>query len=186
MLHTAAMAILPITIYPAQILQQRANAVANITDEIRTVLNDMAMTMYAAPGVGLAGPQVNVGLRICVIDVGEPVPLTEDDNNDGNPRTPKLYQLINPAIVASAGHTCWNEGCLSLPDLLVDMERHAHVVVNAMTPDEKPITIGAHGLLAVALQHEIDHLDGKLIIDHVGRIKRGLYLSKLKKRETNG
>lgn len=176
------MAVLPITIYPAPILQQRATAVADVTDAIRRLLDDMAETMYAAPGVGLAGPQVAISQRVIVVDVGEPVALTPDDPAQPIEREPRLYQLVNPMIMRREGTLTWEEGCLSLPDFRIEMQRAARVVVQALDRDGTPLTIDAHGLLAVALQHEIDHLDGKLLIDQISRLKRRMYAEKLEKQ----
>lgn len=177
------MAILPIAIYPAPILKRRAMPVTQITAATRQLLTDMLATMYAAPGVGLAGPQVGVGLRVLVIDIGEPVPMSMEESAQLEARTAHPYQLINPEIVERAGTITWEEGCLSLPELLVTKQRAAHVVVTALDPQGAQVTIDAHGLLAVVLQHEIDHLDGKLIIDDVSRLKRSMYLDRLRKRQ---
>lgn len=177
------MAILPIAIYPAPILKRRAMPVAQITAATRQLLTDMLATMYAAPGVGLAAPQVGVGLRVLVIDIGEPVPMSMEESAQLEERTAHPYQLINPEIIERAGTITWEEGCLSLPELLVTKQRAAHVVVTALDPEGAPVTIDAHGLLAVVLQHEIDHLDGKLIIDDLSRLKRSMYLDRLKKQQ---
>lgn len=177
------MSILPIAIYPAPILKRRAVSVTQITAETRQLLTDMLATMYAAPGVGLAAPQVGVGLRVLVIDIGEPVPMSMEESAQLEERTAHPYQLINPEIIERAGTITWEEGCLSLPELLVTKERAAHVVVTALDPQGEQVTIDAHGLLAVVLQHEIDHLDGKLIIDDLSRLKRSMYLDRLKKRQ---
>ncbi|MBI4238819.1 MAG: peptide deformylase [Deltaproteobacteria bacterium] len=176
------MAILPITIYPAPILQQCAEPIGTVTAAIQQLLDDMAETMYAAPGVGLAGPQVNQPWRVIVVDVGEPVTLTPDDPDHPIERSPRLYQLINPSITHRSGTIQWEEGCLSLPDFRIEMQRAAQIVVEALDRNGSPIMIDAQGLLAVALQHEIDHLDGKLLIDHVSRLKRRMYAEKLEKQ----
>lgn len=179
------MAILPITIYPDPVLTQPAAPVATVTDNIRRLLDDMAETMYAAPGVGLAAPQVARSIQALVIDVGEPVLMSSDEAERTIERTNKLYQLINPVITAHDGDITWEEGCLSLPDLLVDMNRAARVTVNALDRTGAPITLHAEGLLAVALQHEIDHLHGTLILDQLSRLKRDMYLRKLRKRRAD-
>lgn len=173
------MAILPIAIYPAPVLTTRAQPVETITPTIVHLLDDMADTMYSASGIGLAGPQIFQNLRMIVIDVGEPVAQTSGARADN--MTHKLYQLVNPEIVSQDGSIVWEEGCLSLPDLHVDMKRSNHVVVRAQDKTGTPLTIDAHGLLAVALQHEIDHLNGILIFDALSRLKRQLYLRKLRK-----
>lgn len=175
------MAILPIVIYPAPILKQRAEPVHEMTDGVRQLLTDMTETMYNAPGVGLAAPQVNVSQRAIVVDVGAPVPLSMEESLQMKERHPQLYQLVNPEIVERTGTITWEEGCLSLPELLLTKERAAQVVIKALDRTGTPITITAQGLLAVVLQHEIDHLDGKLIIDALSRLKRNMYLDRLKK-----
>ncbi|MBI2342748.1 MAG: peptide deformylase [Deltaproteobacteria bacterium] len=175
------MGLLNIRIYPDPALKAVAQPVVEVTEKVRRLLDDMAETMYHAPGVGLAAPQVGVLQRILVVDVGEPVLMTQGERDPDQTIRPKLYQLINPEIVAREGQLTWEEGCLSLPELLVVMERSARVVVQAKDRDGQTVTIDAEGLLAVALQHEIDHLDGKLIIDPLSRLKRQLYLDKLRK-----
>lgn len=164
------MAILPIVLYPEPVLKQKAAPVAEITAEIRSLLDNMAETMYAAPGLGLAAPQVGISKRVIVLDPG---------GREGE--TSQLYQLVNPQIVSSEGEIEWEEGCLSIPGFLLPMVRKSHVVVEALDKTGKKMTIDAHELLAVILQHEIDHLDGKLLIDNVSRLKRDLYLRRLKK-----
>lgn len=175
------MAILPIMIYPAPVLKQVARPVAHITEATRRLLDDLTATMYDAPGVGLAAPQVNVGQRVIVVDVGEPVPLTREEYAQREESRARLYQLVNPAITAHDGEIVWEEGCLSLPGLQVEVRRAAHVVVEALDRNGAPVVIDAHGLLAVALQHEIDHLNGKLLVDRLSRLKRALYREKLEK-----
>lgn len=169
------MAILPITLFPDPVLKKVAATITTVTDEIRTLMDNMAETMYDAPGLGLAAPQVNVSQRVIVLDAG---------GREGNPS--RLYQLANPNIISGEGEIEWEEGCLSIPGFLYPMVRNAHVVVEALDRDGKAITIEAHELLAVILQHEIDHLNGKLIIDNVSRLKRELYLRRLKKALKEG
>lgn len=168
------MSILPIVIYPDPILKTKCEPVAAVTKEIQKILDDMAQTMYAAPGIGLAAPQVGITERLIVVDVSS--------REEGAPK--KLYQLVNPKIVAREGEIEWEEGCLSIPGFLQNMKRSAKVTVEALDKKGKPIRIEAEELLAVCLQHEIDHIDGKLIIDKVSSLKRKLYLEELKKTET--
>lgn len=169
------MAILPITLFPNPVLKKKAAPVEKITDEIRQLLDDMAETMYAAPGLGLAAPQVSISRRVIVLDAG---------GREGKPT--QLYQLVNPKIISGDGEIEWEEGCLSIPGFLYPMIRKSHVVVEALDRSGKPVTIDASDLLAVILQHEIDHLDGKLLIDNVSRLKRELYLRRLKKALKEG
>lgn len=169
------MAILPITVVPAPILKKIATAVEKVDDKIRKLMDDMAETMYAAPGLGLAAPQVGVSQRVIVLDPG---------GREGRPT--QLFQLANPKIISGDGEIEWEEGCLSIPGFLYPMVRKNHVVVEALDRNGKTITIDATELLAVILQHEIDHLDGKLLIDNVSRLKRELYLRRLKKMLKDG
>ena len=163
------MALLRIRKFPEDVLKQPALPVANINGTTATLIDSMIQTMYAAPGVGLAAPQVGESKRIIVLDT--------DHDDPGK----HLLKLINPQIVEAEGKIIWEEGCLSVIDYTADVERASRVLVRAWTPDEKEIEIEADELLAVALQHEIDHLDGKLFIDRISRIKRELYKRKLKK-----
>ncbi len=168
------MALLKIRKFPDQSLKTAAAPVENIDGELNSLVDSMAQTMYAAPGVGLAAPQVGESKRIVVLDTNHEEPGKH------------LLKLINPRIVEARGKVIWEEGCLSVIDFSADVERAAQVLVKAWTPDQKEIEIEANDLLAVALQHEIDHLDGKLFIDRISRIKRELYRRKLKKMIKDG
>src|SRR5436190_9067717 len=162
------MALLDILKYPDPILKKVAQPVKNVTAEQARLIEDMVETMYAAPGIGLAAPQVGVSRRIIVLDT--------DYENPGK----NLLKLINPEIRQREGELVWEEGCLSVVDFTVEVKRAARIQLNAIGIDEKEISIDAEGLLAVALQHEIDHLEGKLILDRVSRLKRDLYSRRLK------
>jgi len=168
------MAILEILKYPDPRLSRVARPVENITDDIVQLINDMLETMYAAPGVGLAANQVGALHRIVVLDI-----------DHENPQK-KVYKLINPTIVRSEGEILWEEGCLSVVDFTAEVRRAARVEVAALDDHGKETKIEAEGLLAVALQHEIDHLDGKLFIDRISRLKRDLYTRKRKKMLRTG
>jgi peptide deformylase len=163
------MALLNIRRFPDPALKDPAKPVASIDGELNSFIESMVQTMYAAPGVGLAAPQVGDSRRVVVLDT--------DHQNPGK----KLLRLINPQVVEAEGSIIWEEGCLSVIDYTADVKRAARVLVRAWTPEEKEIEIEADDLLAVALQHEIDHLDGKLFIDRISRIKRELYRRKLAK-----
>jgi peptide deformylase len=167
------MALLKIRKFPDTVLKQAATAVERIDGSLNGFINSMVQTMYAAPGVGLAAPQVGDSRRIVVLDT--------DHENPGK----HLLKLINPKVVEAEGSIIWEEGCLSVIDFTADV-RAARVLVRAWTPDEKEIEIEADDLLAVALQHEIDHLDGKLFIDRISRIKRELYRRKITKMIKEG
>lgn len=168
------MAILEVLKYPDPRLSSIARPVANINGDIVQLVNDLLETMYAAPGVGLAANQVGALQRIIVLDV-------DHENAKKN-----VYKLINPTIVRSEGEILWEEGCLSVVDFTAEVRRAAQVEVMALDENEKEIKIEAEGLLAVALQHEIDHLDGKLFIDRISRLKRELYTRKRKKMLRTG
>src|SRR6266849_4097942 len=163
------MALRKILTFPAAELKQAAQPVQNIDAAINQLVTDMVESMYAAPGIGLAATQVGVPERVIVLDV--------DHENPGK----HLLKLINPVIVARDGTVVWEEGCLSVVDFTAEVTRAKHVLVKGWTPDEKEIQIEGDELLAVALQHEIDHLDGKLFIDRISRLKRDLYRRKVKK-----
>jgi len=170
------MAVRPILQYPAPVLKTRAELVRDIDAEVARLVEDMAETMYAAPGVGLAAPQVGIGRRVIVLDIhGE-------DEEPGK----RLLRLINPVIAERDGEITWEEGCLSVPDLTAPVKRARRVLVRAWTPDEREVELEGEDLLAVALQHEIDHLDGKLFLDHLSRLKRDLYRSRQRKLERQG
>src|SRR5579863_3280626 len=168
------MALLKIHKFPDTLLKQPASAVAQIDGRLNGFIDSMVQTMYAAPGVGLAAPQVGDSRRIVVLDT--------DHDDPGK----HLLKLINPQIVEAEGSIIWEEGCLSVIDFTADVQRAAHVLVRAWTPDQKEIEIEADDLLAVALQHELDHLDGKLFIDRISRIKREMYRRKVKKMIKDG
>ena len=168
------MALRKILTYPSAELKQSATDVGNIDGTLNTLVSDMLDTMYAAPGVGLAATQVGVPQRVVVLDV--------DHENPGT----QQFKLINPVIAEREGTVLWEEGCLSVVDFTAEVRRSARVLVKAWTPEQKEIEIEADGLLAVALQHEIDHLDGKLFIDRISRLKRDLYRRKVKKMVREG
>jgi len=165
--------------YPEDVLKRVAKPVRTIDGKLVAFLDEMAKTMYAAPGVGLAAPQVGVSERAIVLDCD-----SAEEREKGSGRG--LLRLINPEIIAAEGTILWEEGCLSVVDFTAEVKRAAHVLVRAFTPDEKELRIEAEGLLAVALQHEIDHLNGKLFIDRISRLKRDLYKRKLKKMLREG
>jgi peptide deformylase len=168
------MALLRIRKFPDPVLKEAAKPVENINGQLTSFIDSMVQTMYAAPGVGLAAPQVGDSRRIIVLDT--------DHENPGK----RLVKLINPEIMESEGSLIWEEGCLSVIDFTADVKRAAKVLVRAYTPDQNEIKIEGEGLLAVALQHEIDHLDGKLFIDRISRIKRELYRRRLAKMIKEG
>ena len=165
--------------YPEPVLKKVATSVPEIDGALVGTIDDMVETMYAAPGVGLAAPQVGLSERAIVLDCDS---AEERDQKRGR----GLLKLVNPEIVAAEDTIVWEEGCLSVIDFTAEVKRAARVVVRAFTPEEKEVRIEAEGLLAVALQHEIDHLNGKLFIDRISRLKRDLYKRKIKKLQRDG
>ena len=161
------MALRPILHYPDPRLRRCATPVEAVTDEIRTLVADMADTMYHAPGIGLAAIQVDVAKRVVVIDISE----TRD----------RLQVFINPEIVARDGEQIMEEGCLSVPGIFEPVARAGHVRVRALDADGRPFELEASGLLATCIQHEVDHLDGKVFVDYVSRLKQQRIRKKLEK-----
>jgi peptide deformylase len=168
------MAVLDIKKYPSRILKQKALPVAAIDRELQVLIDDMIETMYAAPGVGLAAPQVGVSRRLAVIDVS-----AKDEE------MPVLV-LINPEFIARDGEIEFEEGCLSIPEFTAKVTRAETVKVHALDRDGKHLEIEAGGLLAIALQHEIDHLDGTLFIDRISPIKREFFKKRVRKAQKLG
>ena len=165
------MALREILEYPDPRLREVAKPVAAVDAEIQKLVEDMAETMYAAPGVGLSAPQIGVTLRIFVIDIA-----TEDEPSD-------LHVFINPEIVETSGTQTWNEGCLSFPGVSEEIKRAEHVKVRALDAKGKRFELEAEGLLAVAIQHENDHLNGVLMIDKLSALKKRMMGRKLAKRK---
>ena len=164
------MAILGIETLGSRVLREKAAPVEAVTDDVRRLVRDMMDTMYDAEGIGLAAPQVGISERILVVDVGD-----EDENRE-------VHALINPVIVEFGKETeKASEGCLSIPGIEEMVNRPARVIVEALNPDGDPVRIEAEGLLARALQHEVDHLDGILFIDRLSSLKRGIILRKWRK-----
>jgi peptide deformylase len=165
------MPVLPICKLPDVVLRQEAKEISEINGKTQRLIDDMTETMYAAPGLGLAANQVGELQRLIVFDVS---------HKEGKARRPQV--VLNPCIVAAEGEIVHEEGCLSVVDFSAEVRRHGKVLVKGLDREGKPIEITGEGLLAVVLQHEIDHLNGILFIDHISRLKRGLYLRRLKKQ----
>ncbi len=165
------MALLPIITLPDPILRKISDPVETIDSSVVQLVDDMLATMYAAPGIGLAAIQVGVPKRVVVLDAAD----------DGQPRQP--LAMINPEIVALGPTTrLYEEGCLSIPDIHVEIERPDAVTVRYLDRDGRTQELAATGLLATAIQHELDHLDGHLIIDFMSRLKRDIVIRKFKKQ----
>ncbi|HAY09584.1 MAG TPA: peptide deformylase [Thauera sp.] len=162
------MALLPILRYPDPRLHTVAKPVAAVDDDIRQLVRDMAETMYEAPGIGLAATQVNVHMRVVVIDVSE--------DKSG------LMTLINPEILERSGEQVCEEGCLSVPGIYEKVTRAERVRVRALDDKGEPYELAADGLLAVCIQHEIDHLDGKVFVEYLSQLKLSRIKSKLAKK----
>jgi peptide deformylase len=162
------MAVLDILRYPDARLHKVASPVASVDDRIRRLVQDMADTMYAAPGIGLAATQVDIHERVIVID-------TSEDKND-------LLVLINPEIVASGGEKkTYEEGCLSVPGIYDDVARPGQITVRALNVRGETFELEAEGLLAVCIQHEMDHLQGKVFVQYLSRLKQSRIKSKMAK-----
>ena len=166
------MAIREIKKYPDPVLRAKTAAVGAIDDNLQRLIDDLVETMHAAPGVGLAANQVGVPLQVAVIDIG--------DREEGKPKQPLLV-LINPVILSQEGSIVSEEGCLSLPDYTENVKRAKRVKVRAKDRKGKPYELEAEGLMAKALQHEIDHLNGLLFIDRLSPLKKSIFRRKLKK-----
>jgi len=163
------MPILKIVKYPNPILTKKAEEIINLDKYIEELAQNMVQTMYAAPGIGLAAPQVNESKRLITIDLS----VGENSQN--------LIILINPELIEQEGEIVYDEGCLSVPDINEKVVRPSRVIVKGIDLKENERTIEAEGLLARALCHEIDHINGKLFIDHLSLLKKRLIKKKLKK-----
>ena len=163
------MALLNILEYPDPRLKKVATPVAAVTPEIQKLVRDMAETMYSAPGVGLAATQVNVHKRVVIIDISE----ARDD----------LKVFINPELVSAEGEAEYEEGCLSVPGYYDKVTRAARIVVRAQNERGEPFELRAEGLLAVCIQHEMDHLLGKVFVEYLSPLKRARLAAKLRKKQ---
>jgi peptide deformylase len=162
--------VLDIVTHPDKFLRNKALPVDQIDGQLQTIINDMALTMYHAPGVGLAAIQVGLDKSLLVYDIA---PAQEGR---------QLNVLINPTILSKEGEiVSEDEGCLSVPDFRANVKRASRILVDAVDRDGNPLRIEAEGQLAIVLQHEIDHLNGTLFIDHISPLKRQLYNRRIKK-----
>ncbi|MGZ8201633.1 MAG: peptide deformylase [Burkholderiales bacterium] len=162
------MALLPILHYPDPRLHKKAAPVTQVDDRIRQLIKDLAETMYAAPGIGLAATQVDVHERVIVLDVSED-------------RT-QLHAFVNPVILETEGEAENEEGCLSVPGIFDKVRRAARVKIRALSPEGEPFVLEAEGLLAVCIQHEIDHLEGRVFVEYLSRLKQQRIAAKLRKQ----
>ncbi len=165
------MAVLEIVKYPHPILKKRSETVSEIDGELEKLIQDMKETMYAAGGVGLAACQVGISRRVIVLDVS---PIDPQHS---------FFALINAEIISEEGEIDHEEGCLSVPGCLETVKRKERVRVKGLSPQGKEMEVNGEGILGIALQHEIDHTNGILILDRVSRLKREIYRNKLRKEK---
>ena len=163
------MALLPILRYPDARLHQRAAVVNRVDDGIRKLIKDMAETMYAAPGIGLAATQLDVHLRLIVIDISE----TRD----------QLLVLVNPELIAASGEADREEGCLSVPGVFEKVRRAERITVRALDAEGRTGTWEVDGLLALCIQHEMDHLEGKVFVERLSQLKQRRILARFRKQQ---
>ena len=196
------MALREVLKYPDPLLKVKAAPVEEVDDEGRALIRDMMETMYKEAGLGLAATQIGVAKRVIVLDVPDKeigadaevrsvseikaeraIEQQKMDAGDyeGKAHTRYLLRLVNPEIISSSGEVVFEEGCLSLPGIVADVKRPAYIHLKALDEEGAPVEIKTGGLMAIALQHEIDHLDGVVFIDRISRLKRGLLLRKYKK-----
>ncbi len=178
------MSVLEVFTYPHPVLKKIAEPIQEVDDEIRKLAQDMLDTMYNAPGVGLAAPQVGKSIRLIVID-------TRSRDENGEPTTEDMTELeqavqyplilINPEIVKKEGDIKWEEGCLSVPGYTEEVERARYIECKALNEKGEEVLIQSDGLLAVCIQHELDHLEGKVFIERLSTLKRNRLKTKIKK-----
>ena len=179
------MSLLSIIEVPDPLLRSESQPVERVDDDLKRLIANMFETMYEAPGIGLAAIQVAVPRRLLVIDLQDPDPVEEGE--EPGPPIKRPHVFINPEILESSDQrSVYEEGCLSIPDYYAEVERPATVRVKYLDRDGKPQEIEASGLLATCLQHEIDHTNGVLFIDHISKLKRNMVLKKFKKAAKRG
>ena len=164
------MPVRPIVLYPDPVLLRPTRPVESVDDEVRALIRDLVDTMVAAPGIGLAANQVGVGSRVCVVDLS------------AGERPDALHVFVNPEIVGTEGRDVAEEGCLSFPDILLDIERAERCRVRALDAEGRPFELEADGLLARAIQHECEHLDGRVFLSNVSPLRRELLRKQIRKR----
>lgn len=164
------MSLLPILTFPNPVLRQKAEKVTEFNDDLNTLITDMVETMYDAPGVGLAAPQIGKSIRLIVVDISQ----EEDEHNS--------MVLVNPEIIKEEGKQVDEEGCLSVLDLTASVKRSRQITVSYQDTEGNPHNLSTEDRFAIVLQHEIDHLDGILFIDHLSTLKRALYKKKIQKQ----
>ena len=171
------MAVREILTFPDPRLARKSKPVDGVDDEIKQLIDDMFETMYIAEGVGLAAPQIGITKRIIVVDCGA------REQEDEGPLAPvEPLAIVNPVITAKEGKITWEEGCLSVPGYTDEVDRAANITVEGLDREGEPLKMDVDGLLAVCIQHEIDHLEGVLFVDRLSRLKQALVKKKLKKK----
>jgi peptide deformylase len=168
------MAVWEILRYPHPLLKRRSEKVERIDEETRRMIEDMMETMYHANGIGLAACQIGIPRRIIVLDVS---PIDPEHN---------LFAMVNPEVISEEGEIDHEEGCLSVPDCFEKVKRREKICVRGLSPEGKEIEVVGEGILGFALQHEIDHLNGIVILDRMSRLKREIYRNKVKKEKRKG
>jgi peptide deformylase len=168
------MAVLEILKYPHPVLKKKCKCVEQVDEEVKRLIHDMKETMYHANGVGLAACQVGIPQQVIVMDVS---PIDPDQG---------FFALVNPEIICEEGEVDYEEGCLSVPECTEKIKRKEKVRVKGISPEGEEMEIAGEGILSIALQHEIDHLNGVLILDRISRLKREIYRKKLKKEKQRG
>lgn len=168
------MAIRPIVLYPDPVLLKPTSPVEQVDDEVRQLVEDMAETLHDAPGIGLAANQVGISKRICIVDLS------------AGERTGELVVFINPLVVESSGCELGEEGCLSFPDITLQVERATTATIEALGVDGRPFTHTGEGLMARAMLHECEHLDGRTFLRNISSLKRELVQREIKKRIRSG
>jgi len=168
------MAVREVLKYPHPLLKKRSEKVERVDEETKKWIEDMTETMYQANGIGLAACQIGIPRRIIILDVS---PIDPEQN---------FFVMINPEVISEEGEIDHEEGCLSVPDCFEKVKRKETICVRGLSPDGKPMEVAGKGILAFALQHEIDHLDGILILDRMSRLKREIYRNKLRKERRKG
>lgn len=166
------MSLLKVLTFPDKRLREKSKAIKKVTSAMQDLAEHMFETMYAEDGIGLAAPQVGETIRLIVLDVAKRDPIDPDNVEK---RTPDPVAMINPEIIKADGFIQFEEGCLSCPELVILVDRKSEVTVNYLDLNGKPHTLDVRGLKGVCIQHEIDHLNGILLVDKISRLKRDLY-----------
>lgn len=164
------MAIRPVVLYPDPVLLRPTRPVEQVDDDVRRLVQDMADTLRAAPGIGLAANQIGDGRRVCIVDLS------------GGEKPDSLVVLVNPVVTATSGRQTGEEGCLSFPDITLEIERAEQLTVEALDLDGRPVVLDADGLFSRVIQHECEHLDGQVFLRNVSALRREIVRRQIRKR----